>query len=75
MNLTNLADGTYNVTMMTLITNREDQQWQPTQVNYGYSNSFELIKAAPATVLTTPLPASILSTSCHLNMTCISAAL
>ena len=45
VNLTNLADGTYNVTMMTLITNREDQQWQPTQVNYGYSNSFELIKA------------------------------
>lgn len=48
-----LADGKYTVTMTSLITNRENQTWQPVQQNYGYSNSFTLTKSGSKYEITT----------------------
>ena len=44
LNSLDIENGTYQVTMSTIITNR-DNTWQPVQDNYGYSNSFTLTKA------------------------------
>lgn len=39
-----LADGEYKLTMESLVTNLENQTWQPVRENWGYSNSMTLTK-------------------------------
>lgn len=43
-----LADGTYKVTMATRVVGSDDQQWQPVQPNYGFSNYIILNKTGEA---------------------------
>lgn len=49
----NLADGSYSMTMSTIVVDRAGETWQPVLENHGYSNSFTLTRTGDQYEITT----------------------